>query len=255
MDWNELQRRLAEPFSPDEVMFRPGTPSRDRKRAQALPYAEPRVYEDRLNTVLGADWSCRFMSWGERRLICELTMRVQDDAGVMRGVTRTSTGEWGDKDKIAQGTSAEAQAFKRACSKFGLGRYLYDVPIAWVGYDENSRRLTETPTLERAEPGPSGPSSLPERFHPQPEPEEPARLTAYRASRLHKELGKLATIASQEHQALAGEALSRTVDGFTGLTEDEALRVLNHVKRVDHERRRARHVNPERKGGEQRLRA
>jgi hypothetical protein len=242
MEWNEMQRRLAEPFSPEEVAFRAGSVSRDRKRAQALPYAEPRVYEDRLNEVLGPDWSCRFVAWGEKRLLCELSVRVEDSAGVTREVTRTSTGEFGDQDKIAQGTSAEAQAFKRACSKFGLGRYLYDVPIAWVGYDENSRRLTETPTL-------------PERFHPQPEAEEPVRLTAHRASLLHKELGKLATIASQEHQALAGEALARTVDGFTGLTEDEALLVLNHVRRVDHERRRAHHVNRERQGGEQRLRA
>lgn len=242
MEWDEMQRRLARPFSPKEVMFRAGSVSRDKKRAQALPYAEPRVYEDRLDEVLGPDWSCRFVSWGEKRLLCELSVRVEDSAGAMREVVRTSTGEFGDKDKIAQGTSAEAQAFKRACSKFGLGRYLYDVPIAWVGYDENSRRLTETPTL-------------PERFHPQPEAEEPVRLTAHRASLLHKELGRLSTIASQEHQALAGEALSRTVNGFTGLTEDEALRVLNHVKRVDHERRRARHFNPERQGGEQRLRA
>lgn len=242
MEWSEMQKRLAKPFSPKEVMFRAGSVSRDKKRAQALPYAEPRVYEDRLDEVLGPDWSCRFVSWGEKRLLCELGVRVEDSAGAMREVVRTSTGEFGDQDKIAQGTSAEAQAFKRACSKFGLGRYLYDVPIAWVGYDESSRRLTETPTL-------------PERFHPQPEPEEPVRLTAHRASLLHRELGKLETIASQEHQALAGEALSRTIDGFTGLTEDEALRVLNHVKRVDHERRRARHVNPERQGGEQRLRA
>jgi hypothetical protein len=225
-----------------EVLFRAGSVSRDKKRAQALPYAEPRVYEDRLDEVLGPDWSCRFVSWGEKRLLCELSVRVEDGAGAMREVVRTSTGEFGDQDKIAQGTSAEAQAFKRACSKFGLGRYLYDVPIAWVAYDESGRRLTETPTM-------------PERFHPQPEPEEPVRLTAHRASLLHRELGKLGTIASQEHQALAGEALSRTVDGFTGLTEDEALRVLNHVKRVDHQRRRARHVNPERQGGEQRLRA
>ena len=255
MDWYEMRRRLAEPFSPDEVMFRAGSVNRDKKRAQALPYAEPRVYEDRLNDVLGPDWSCRFTPWGEKRLLCELSIQVTQENGTTREITRTSTGEFDDKDKIAQGTSAEAQAFKRACSKFGLGRYLYDVPIAWVGYDENGRRLTETPTLERAKPGPSGPSSLPERFDPQPEPEEPVRLTKYRASLLHKELGKLATIASQEHQALAGEALSSKVDGFTGLTEDEALRVLNHVRRLDHERRSAHHVNPERQGGEQRLRA
>ena len=236
MDWNEMQRRLVDPFSPDEVMFRAGSVSRDKKRAQALPYAEPRVYEDRLNGVLGPDWSCRFTSWGEKRLICELTIRVTQADGVVTQITRTSTGEFDGSDKIAQGTVAEAQAFKRACSKFGLGRYLYDVPIAWVGYDENSRRLTETPTL-------------PEHFHP------PVRLTSHRASLLHKELGRLSTIASQEHQDLAGEALSRTVASFTGLTDDEALRVLNHVRRVDHERRRDHHANPERQGGEQRLRA
>lgn len=205
MDWNEMQRRLTKPFSPEEVMFRAGSVSRDKNRAQALPYAEPRVYEDRLNNVLGSDWSCRFVTWGDQRLICELTVRVTQEDGEMpsgytiREITRASTGEFDNGDKLAQGTVAEAQAFKRACCKFGLGRYLYDVPIAWVGYDEGSRRLTETPTL-------------PERFHPQPEPVEPVRLTAHRASLLHKEMGRLSTIASREHQALAGEALSRKVD-------------------------------------------
>jgi hypothetical protein len=251
MDWNEMQKRLVEPFPAKDVMFRPGAPSPDRKRAQALPYAEPRVYEDRLNKVLGPDWSCRFKTWGDQRLICELTIQVTHEDGTIREITRTSTGEFDNGDKIAQGTVAEAQAFKRACSKFGLGRYLYDIPISWVGYDEGSRRLTERP-------GPGGAAlvkttpTLPQRFHQQP---EPVRLTAHRASLLHKELGRLSTITSQEHQGLAGEALSRTVDSFTGLTDDEALRVLNHVRRVDHERRRARHVNPERQGGEQRLRA
>ncbi len=251
MDWNEMQRRLTKPFSPDEVMFRAGSVSRDKKRAQALPYAEPRVYEDRLNEVLGPDWSCCFITWGEQRLICELSVRVQDEAGSVLEITRTSTGEFDSGDRIAQGTVAEAQAFKRACSKFGLGRYLYNVPITWVGYDEGRRRLTETPTL-------------PERFYPQPEPVEPVsaqrakpteRLTAHRASLLHRELGRLTTIASQEHQALAGEALSRTVNGFTGLTEDEALLILNHARWVHTQRKQHGHVNPERQGGEQRLRA
>jgi hypothetical protein len=248
MDWNEIQRRLAEPFPAEAVSWRAGSVSRDKKRAQALPYAEPRVYEDRLNAVLGPDWSCRFKTWGDQRLICELTVRITQEDGEMPSgytvteVTRASTGELDNGDKIAQGTVAEAQAFKRACSKFGLGRYLYDVPITWVGYDEGNRRLTETPTL-------------PERFHPRLEPVEPVRLTAHRASLLHKELGRLSTIASREHQALAGEALSRKVNGFTGLTEDEALLVLNHARSVHAQRKQRGHANPERQGGEQRLRA
>jgi len=37
-------------------------------------------------------------------------------------------------------TGGDAQAFKRACVCFGLGRYLYDVPQVWVDLDEFKRR-------------------------------------------------------------------------------------------------------------------
>lgn len=131
---------LAQPFPEEYISWRPGSPSNDKKRAQALAYADPRAYEDRLNKVVGADWSCFFKPWGETRVICELTIQ---------GVTRSSTGEFDDskRNAIAEGTVAEAQAFRRACSKFGLGRYLYDIPVAWVDYDENKKRLLETPRL------------------------------------------------------------------------------------------------------------
>jgi len=39
-------------------------------------------------------------------------------------------------------TSAEAQAFKRACSAFGLGRYIYSVPQVWAEYDPQRRQFT-----------------------------------------------------------------------------------------------------------------
>ena len=61
MNWLELHQKLRKPFAINDVSFRPGQTSRDDGHAQALPYAEPRVYEDRLNEVLGADWSCRFL--------------------------------------------------------------------------------------------------------------------------------------------------------------------------------------------------
>jgi hypothetical protein len=44
--------------------------------------------------------------------------------------THSATGEeWADNDNA--GTSAEAQAFKRASSCFGLGRYLYYFDGTW----------------------------------------------------------------------------------------------------------------------------
>jgi hypothetical protein len=227
MDWDEVQGRLTEPFSPEEVMFRAGSVSRDKKRAQALAYAEPRVYEDRLNEVLGPDWSCHFITWGDQRLICELTIRLRDTGGEIHDVTRTSTGEFDGSDKIAQGTVAEAQAFKRACSKFGLGRYLYDLPVAWVGYDEATRRLTDTPKL---------PESALKAREPVPRPVREVRLNGNRASLMHKELGKLRYIHAHEHHAVAAQALSRVVDSFTGMPERDALTVLTYAKRLNAER-------------------
>ncbi len=241
MNWNEIQRRLAEPFPAAAVSWRAGSVSRDKKRAQALPYAEPRVYEDRLNAVLGPEWSCRFKTWGDQRLICELTIRVTQEDGELpsgyttREVTRTSTGEFDSGDKIAQGTVAEAQAFKRACSKFGLGRYLYDIPIAWVGYDENSRRLTETPTL------PEPPKKV---QVPPPATTAEVKLDSNRASSMHRELGKLRYIHAHEHHVLAGQALGRAVDSFTGMLESDALTVLTYVKRLDAQRKASGRYEP-----------
>ncbi|HEX3103539.1 MAG TPA: hypothetical protein VHQ22_03765, partial [Terriglobales bacterium] len=44
------------------------------------------------------------------------------------------------------GTSAEAQAFKRACSCFGLGRYLYYFTGVWIDIDDR-KRPKKIPTL------------------------------------------------------------------------------------------------------------
>ena len=50
--------------------------------------------------------------------------------------SHSGTGEeWADDDNGM--TSADAQAFKRACSCFGLGRYFYDIQAVWVDLDQN----------------------------------------------------------------------------------------------------------------------
>ncbi len=243
MKWNELLTKLAVAFAVSDVQWRAGSTSRDKKRAQALPYAEPRVYEDRLNALCPGLWSVSFKPWGEGRLICELSITAENERGELVAATRSSTGE--ENDGFAPGTACEAQAFKRACSRFDLGRYLYDIPISWVDYDQASRKLTETPTL-------------PKRFHPKLEPVAESvapRLNATRASGLHRELGKLETVASREHNALATEAIGREVGSFTELTEDEARRVWNHTRRVDAERQQTGHINPERRQPEATLSA
>jgi transposase InsO family protein len=53
------------------------------------------------------------------------------------GLALSHREEWADNDNA--GTAAEAQAFKRACSCFGLGRYLYYFSGTWVDLDERKR--------------------------------------------------------------------------------------------------------------------
>ena len=52
--------------------------------------------------------------------------------------SHSATGEeWADNSNA--GTAAEAQAFKRSCACFGLGRYLYYFTGTWVDLDERKR--------------------------------------------------------------------------------------------------------------------
>ena len=53
--------------------------------------------------------------------------------------------EWADNENA--GTAAEAQAFKRACACFGLGRYLYDLEGGWVDLDDK-KQPKWTPNLQ-----------------------------------------------------------------------------------------------------------
>ncbi len=220
IDWPDLLAQLSEPFPGDVIQWRAGATSRDRKRAQALPFVDPRLYEDRMNRVCPGDWQVIFKPWGESRLICELTIHE---------VTRASTGEFDDGDRVAQGTAAEAQAFKRACSKFGLGRYLCEIPIQGVDYDEEKRRLQEQPALPARFLPAAPPSAVP--MLAEAAVDADASLNAERAEAMKRELEKLG-VDKDEHRSFVATVLGRRVRALADLSEAEALEVWNAAKRT-----------------------
>lgn len=122
---------LCLPFSPEVVELKPGAVSEEKKRVLALAYVDARHYQARLDAVVGPDgWMVSYKPWGERAVICALTVL---------GVTREDVGE-AEKNDPNQATSAAMQAFKRACAAFGIGRYLYtDLPTAWVEAEQRGR--------------------------------------------------------------------------------------------------------------------
>lgn len=130
----DLLDQLAEPFPAEIIEFKPGAITKDKTKALALAYVEVRHYIDRLNKVVGADWSdeYQFIVPSGELISCGLTVC---------GVTRWDIGEKNSAD-VNTATSALAQSFKRACVKFGLGRHLYAIESVWVAYDGDRKQFT-----------------------------------------------------------------------------------------------------------------
>ena len=111
----DLFAAMAAPFDPAEI----------KSRAQAgrqLHYITARVAMNRLDSVLGPEAWWDDYTPGENSVLCRLTIRLPDgslltkaDAGGYAGMPDS-----GDDDK-----SGYSDSFKRACVKFGVGRYLY----------------------------------------------------------------------------------------------------------------------------------
>src|SRR5215471_3521462 len=122
---------LEEPFDPREIKWRVTNTTSDRRRGQVIAYADPRAYTDRLNTLFTVrGWTREYVVQVIQNF--ERKERGNGD-GIISGKivvtckvsidglgSHTGLGEgWADNENA--GTSTEAQAFKRACSCFGLG--------------------------------------------------------------------------------------------------------------------------------------
>ena len=155
----EIRIQLLDPFDPAEIKWRVTATSSQQgrngpvKRGQLVAYADQRAYTDRLNEIFG-EWGWtrtynvqvaqnfeRTLNKGangqKQSVICAKVV-VVSTVSVSGLGSHTGVGEeWADDENSA--TRAEAQAFKRACACFGLGRYLYDLDKIWEDLDQYNR--------------------------------------------------------------------------------------------------------------------
>lgn len=175
-DLSQVLAQLREPFSPECVEWKISALTEDKSRALAAAYVDARRYQERLDAVC-PDWEDHIEFLKPDGSLVKVSLTVA-------GVTREEVGE-ADPEEDNTATSAVAQAFKRACAAFGLGRYLYFLPQQWVPYDPSKRRLLAAPQLPRwALPhAPAGQAVRQETKQPAPaqvaswpqeEPEQPA---------------------------------------------------------------------------------
>ena len=146
----EMVAALEVPFDPSQIEWRVMNTTKNRQpvRGQAIPYADQRAYTDRLNALFTpAGWTRRytihtcanFERSKDQKIVAKVL--VTCELTIFGLGSHSATGEeWADDDNAV--TSAEAQSFKRACSCFGLGRYLYYFTGTWVDLDDRKRPKT-----------------------------------------------------------------------------------------------------------------
>ena len=149
INWN----RLTDPFSPEDLEWKPGAVTRDKTKGLAMAYITARAVQERLDEVFGpGGWKNEFRQGPEGGVICRIYFKNDD-------------GEWTWREDGADNTDVEAvkgglsNSMKRAGAALGIGRYLYKLPQQWVRLDERGR-FAETPRVPR-EFLPEGPGARP----------------------------------------------------------------------------------------------
>lgn len=130
--------KLKAPFPPDRVSWRIGSTNGEKTRGLALGYIDARDVMERLDDVCGPDgWQNRYPH-ANGKTVCEIGLRIN--------------GEWLWKADGAGDTDVEAEkgalsdAFKRAAVRWGVGRYLYDLPSVWVEIEQAGKSYKIKPS-------------------------------------------------------------------------------------------------------------
>src|SRR5260370_11037335 len=138
---NQFVAQLEVPFDPSVIEWRVTSTTKGKVngslRGKVIPYADQRAYTDRLNALFSpAGWtrkysvhtSANFQRDSDQKTTAKVFLTC--DLTIFGIGSHCATGEeWADDENA--GTAAEAQAFKRSCACFRLGRYLYYFTCTW----------------------------------------------------------------------------------------------------------------------------
>ncbi len=135
MSAKDMRSALSVPFPRKDIEFRVGRISAKNRKANVLAYITARAIMDRLDSVFGIEcWKDEYDVL-QNGVKCRLSVKVG--------------GDWISKEDVAPFTNIEAlkgafsDSLKRAGVKFGIGRYLYDLPEHWV--DIQAERPKDNP--------------------------------------------------------------------------------------------------------------
>ncbi len=182
---NEIAAALLAPFPEAEIHWRAQSLTKQSPyKALALAYIDSRHVQSRLDAVMGiSGWQCEYKHDLSGKTSCGIGLLLPTNAGIyaakkaVLSVSESET-EWIWKWDGAGDTQVEAEkgaysdSFKRAAVKWGIGRYLYDMPAQWIPCETYERggkqvfsKFTEDPWKNvPRKPEPPKPAEFPQDF-------------------------------------------------------------------------------------------
>lgn len=125
-------------FPAEDIEWRIGQAGKSRQGklwATVFPYITARAVQDRLDEVVGpGNWKIEFRAF-----------QVGEKTGVLAGLSIKLGDEWVTKWDGAEPTATEpfkgglSDAVKRAAAVWGIGRYLYSMPVCWADINDNGQ--------------------------------------------------------------------------------------------------------------------
>lgn len=148
MNYEEIIRRLREPFSGREIEWKIQATSQDKKRGMAVAYMDARAVQKRLDETIGPfNWKNVYSLCHDNSQICGISIFYDERK---EWVTKFDGAENSDFEPIKGGLS---DSFKRAASVWGIGRYLYEMEGIWVEIESRGKsfviKQSEYGKLER----------------------------------------------------------------------------------------------------------
>lgn len=142
MDLKTVAIALYEPFELNEIKCKPQTVKGNR--ALAVFYIDSRLVMDRLDDVLGVmGWRDHYEVQPDGSVVCTLSLKLGEE-----WISKTDVGSPSEQpDSGDRLKAAFSDALKRAAVKFGIGRYLYRLPLTWADYDTVKRAFVTQPRL------------------------------------------------------------------------------------------------------------
>lgn len=154
----DVLKELKKPFDPKDVEWRIQKKSKDGTKGMAMAYIDARAIANRLDEVTDRNmidgWSVDYrpIDMGTVKRQRRGFDTEEPIKGFICAITLYSGGEKYTREDGANLTDFEAfkgglsGAFKRAASAWGIGRYLYDLPVTWAPID-NWGNVVRKPNL------------------------------------------------------------------------------------------------------------